>query len=108
MAKFKSKYLKPFKNFYIIVLVVFVIWMLFFDTHSFLLHRDLNEDIDDLEKEINYYKDGIKKDAKESKTLETKKGVEKVARETYYMKKKNEDIYIIEYEDSIPKQKKDD
>jgi hypothetical protein len=36
--------------------------------------------------------------------LSTEEGIERMARETYYMKKPNEDIFIIEYEDSIPKQ----
>ncbi len=45
------------------------------------------------------------KDKKAIKELSTEAGVEKTARETYYMKKPNEDIYIIEYEDSIPKKK---
>lgn len=108
MAKFNKKYLKPFKNFYVITLVGFAIWMLFFDTHSWLLHRDLNKDIEDLENEKDYYRNEMNKDQKAIKSLSTEEGVEKVARETYYMKKENEDIYIIEYEDSIPKQKKDE
>jgi cell division protein FtsB len=108
MAKLNKKYLKPFKNFYVITLVGFAIWMLFFDTHSWLLHRDLNKDIEDLENEKAYYRNEMKKDQKAINSLSTEEGVEKVARETYYMKKENEDIYIIEYEDSIPKQKKDE
>lgn len=108
MAKFKKKYLKPFKNFYIIGLVTFAIWMLFFDTHSWLLHNDLNKDIEALEDEKQYYKNEMTKDKKAIKELSTDQGVEKVARETYYMKKPNEEIYIIEYEDSIPKSKKDE
>ena len=108
MAKFKKKYLKPFKNFYLIVLIGFAIWMLFIDTHSLLLHRDLNKDIEDLENEKTYYINEIKKDQKAIKSLSTEEGVEKVARETYYMKKPKEEIYIIEYEDSIPKKKKNE
>jgi len=103
MSKFKKKYIKPFKNFYVISIVVFAVWMIFFDTHSWLLHRDLNKDIEDLENEKAYYKNEMKKDQKAIKSLSTEEGVEKVARETYYMKKANEDIYIIEYEDSIQK-----
>lgn len=108
MAKFNKKYLKPFKNFYVTGLVLFGIWMIFFDTHSWLLHHDLNKDIDALESEKAYYKSEMKKDKKAIKTLSTDEGVEKTARETYYMKKPNEEIYIIEYQDSIPKQKNDD
>ena len=108
MAKFNKKYLKPFKNLFVIVTIGFVIWMLFFDTHSYLLHRDLNKDIKALEDEKEYYRNEMKKDQKAIDILTTDEGVEKVARETYYMKKPNEEIYIIEYEDSIPKNKKDE
>lgn len=108
MAKFNKKYLKPFKNLFVLVTAGFIIWMLFFDTHSYLLHRDLNKDIEALEAEKEYYRNEMKKDQKAINTLSTEEGVEKVARETYYMKKPNEEIYIIEYEDSIPKNKNDE
>lgn len=82
--------------------------MLFFDAHSWLLHNDLNKDIEALEDEKKYYKNEMKKDKKAIRELSTDEGVEKVARETYYMKKHDEEIYIIEYEDSLPKSKKDE
>lgn len=103
-----SKYLKPFKNIYILIFVVFVVWMLFFDANSWLIHRELNADMDDLEAEKEYYQKELEKDRKAIKELSTEEGLEKVAREKYYMKKENEDIYIIEYEDSIEKQKEDE
>ncbi len=109
MAKVKNnKILKIFKNAFIFILVVFVIWMLFFDTNSFLTHWELNSDIEDLEDEKEYYYKEIKKDKKEIKKLSDEEGLEKFAREKYYMKKENEEIYIIEYEDSIAKQKEDE
>ena len=55
----------------------------------------------DLENEKQYYQKEIEKDKKAIKELSTDEGIEKLAREKYYMKKDNEDIYIIEYEDSI-------
>ena len=103
---FKSKYLKPFKNLYILIFVVFLIWMLFFDANSWLIHRELNADMDDLEVEKEYYQNEIDKDKKAIKQLSTEEGIEKIAREKYYMKKENEDIYIIEYEDSIKKEER--
>ncbi len=75
--------------------------MLFIDSNSLLIHRELNEDISDLEDEKAYYKNEIEKDQKAIKELSTDDGIEKLAREKYYMKKENEDIYIIEYEDSL-------
>jgi len=108
MAKLYSKYIKPFKNIYLLVLIVFVVWMLFFDAHSWLFHHELNTDIDELEYQKEHYKNEMAQDDKAIKELSTEDGLERTARETYYMKKPNEDIYIIEYEDSIAKQKQDE
>lgn len=84
-----------------IVFVVFIVWMLFFDANSFLIHNELNSEMNDLENERDYYKKEIEKDKKGIKALSTEEGLERLAREKYYMKKENEEIYIIEYEDSI-------
>lgn len=101
MAAFKNKYLKPFKNWFILILVIFAVWMLFFDANSWLIHHELNTEIENLENEKEYYKKEIEKDNKAIKELSTEEGLEKFARETYYMKRDNEEIYIIEYEDSL-------
>ncbi|WP_411894462.1 FtsB family cell division protein [Winogradskyella sp. A2] len=108
MAKLTSKYFKPFKNIYFIVLLGFVIWMLFFDAHSWLFHHELNTDIKELEYQKQHYKNEMTKDNKAIKELSTEEGVERMARETYNMKKPDEDIYIIEYEDSIAKNNQDE
>lgn len=102
------KYFKGFKNIFAIVIVIFTIWMLFFDANSYLMHRELNKEMDALEAEKEYYKNEIEKDNKAIQELSTEEGIEKLAREKYYMKKENEEIYIIEYEDSIKNQKKDE
>ena len=81
--------------------MVFAIWMLFFDANSWLIHHELNTEVEDLENEKEYYKKEIVKDNKDLKKLSTEEGLEKFAREEYYMKRDNEEIYIIEYEDSL-------
>lgn len=101
MSILKHKIFKPFKNIFILILAVFLVWMLFFDANSWLIHHELNTDIDALESEKEYYKKEIEKDNKAIKTLSTEEGLEKFAREEYYMKRENEEIYIIEYEDSL-------
>lgn len=103
-----SKYLRPFKNIFFLIFFVFAIWMLFFDTHSWFLHNELNNDIEKLEEEKEYYQNEIAKDKKEIKELSTNEGIEKFGRENYKMKKDNEEIFIIEYEDSIPKSSQND
>ena len=99
--KIQKKHLKPFKNLFVIVLIAFAVWMLFFDANSFLIHHELNSEMDDLEDEKEYYKREIEKDKKAIEELSTEEGLEKLAREKYYMKRENEEIYIIEYEDSL-------
>ena len=111
MTKINSKYkrlLNPFKNVFLLILIVFSVWMLFFDSNSWFIHNELNNDIEKLEEEKEYYQNEIKKDNKEIKKLSTEEGLEKFGRETYNMKKEGEEIYLIEYEDSIAKQKKND
>jgi cell division protein FtsB len=97
----KYKFLKPFKSAFVLVLIGFAVWMLFFDSNSWFIHHELNSEIDDLETEKEYYKKEIEKDNKVIKELSTQEGLEKFAREEYYMKRENEEIYIIEYEDSL-------
>ena len=95
----KYPFLKIIVNRYILVLIFFLIWMLFLDNYSYLEHRVLNQEIDEIEDNIDYYKSEIKKDSDSIKHLKNNDRVEKFAREKYYMKRENEDIYIIEYED---------
>lgn len=86
---------------YVLIFIVFTIWMLFFDANSFLIHHELNSEMKALENERDYYKKEILKDKKGIKALSTDEGLERLAREKYYMKRENEEIYIIEYEDSL-------
>lgn len=111
MTIFKNKYkrfLKPFKNMFFLIFIMFAVWMLFFDSNSWFIHNELNNDIEALEVEKEYYKKEIEKDNKEIKKLNNDEGLEKYGREEYHMKKKDEDIYLIEYEDSLTKKKKDE
>lgn len=98
-----TKLLSILKKPFVLILLLFTIWMLFFDANSYLIHRELNKEINELEKEKNYYIREMEADKKTIKQLSTDDGIEKLAREKYYMKKENEDIYIIEYEDSLVK-----
>jgi len=99
---------KYLKNIFVIIFIVFALWMLFVDSNSLMIHHELNEDISDYKDEKEYYRKEIEKDKKAIKELSTPDGVEKLAREKYYMKKDNEDIYIIEYEDSLKTKSKDE
>ncbi|MEO8235959.1 MAG: septum formation initiator family protein [Flavobacterium sp.] len=96
---FKDKI--PYKillNKYVIVSVFFVTWILFLDNYSYLDHRVLNKEINELEDNKIYYQEEIRKDKDQIKKLKNPAQIEKYAREKYYMKKDSEDIYIIEFE----------
>nr|WP_278042973.1 septum formation initiator family protein [Aquimarina brevivitae] len=95
-------------NKYVLIVLLFVIWMLFFDTNSWLIHRELDQEINELENNKEYYIKEIVKDQKNIKTLKDSGELERFAREEYFMKRDNEEVYIIEYEDSIPKDNEND
>lgn len=78
-----------------------MVWMIFFDTNSYFIHKELNDDIEGLEKNKEFYSNEIDQDSKFIEKMNDSDEVEKYAREKYYLKKENEDIYIIEHEDSI-------
>ncbi|MGB5189359.1 FtsB family cell division protein [Robiginitalea sp.] len=97
----KKRWFGIVSNLYVLVLTIFTIWMLFFDTNSLLIHRELKKEINKLEKQQEFLKDEISRDRAIIEKLSDPRELEKFAREQYYLKRKNEDIYLIEYEDSI-------
>ena len=78
--------------------------MLFLDNYSYFDHRFLDKQIDELEDNKTYYQEEIKNDKRHIKELKNIEYVEKYAREKYYMKRENEEVYLVEYEgDTIKK-----
>ncbi len=97
--QFKNKPIVKFlSNRYVIITLLFLIWMIFFDETRYLNHRELNKEIDKLEKSAKYYEEEIDHDKKIIKNLQDPDSLERFAREEYRMKKKNEDIFIIEFD----------
>ncbi|MBT8184156.1 MAG: septum formation initiator family protein [Eudoraea sp.] len=103
-----KKWFALVSNIYVIVLTVFLVWMLFFDTNSLLIHWELRKEIKKLEKQQQFLKEQIEADRAIIDKLSDPEELEKFAREQYYLKKKNEEIYLIEYEDSLKNSKNDD
>jgi cell division protein FtsB len=79
--------------------------MLFLDNTSYLDHRGLNSQINELEDNKIYYQEEIKKDSASIKNLKRPDQIEKYAREKYFMKRDSEDVYIIEYEEEEQRKK---
>ena len=88
---------KVFLNKYFIILVLFAVWMTFFDTNSLKRQKILNTRINEIKEMKEFYREEIDKNNKTIEELQTNpEAVEKLAREKYLMKKENEDIFIFE------------
>ena len=98
----QKKWVRVLGNKYTIIFLLFIVWMIFFDTNSYFIHKELNDDINSLEDTKKFYRDEIEDDKKFIETMKDSNEVEKYAREKYYLKRENEDIFIIENKDSIP------
>ena len=94
----KNRLLKLIKSSYGIIIILFIIWMIFFDSNSFIIHNELNNDINELNDQKSYYEKEISKDNIELQMIQSDSGLEKYAREKLYMKKDNEEIFLIEYD----------
>ena len=89
---------KYLSNKYVLIGLLFIVWMSFLDSNSWLIHKELNDELDKLDENKEYYIKEISKDEKLINKLEDTAGLENFAREKYYMKKEKEDIYIIDYQ----------
>jgi cell division protein FtsB len=66
-----------------------------------MFHKQLNSEINQLIEQKKKLELEIEIDKKLIKDLQNIDNYEAFARENYYMKKENEEIYIIEYKDSL-------
>ncbi|MBN8834173.1 MAG: septum formation initiator family protein [Sphingobacteriales bacterium] len=88
--------LKILKNKYIIAGALFLIWMMFFDPKDFRLMYGRIEKLNELQQSEAHLNNQIAETQKELNLLKTNaETIEKYAREQYYMKKDNEDLFIV-------------
>ena len=84
------------RNKYFLAVVAFAVWMMFFDKNDMLSQYEYRTEVNKLQQEKDFYTKEtamVKKDLSEiDSNLNT---VEKFAREKYYMKKDNEDVFIV-------------
>lgn len=95
-----KKWFRIASNKYLLVLVAFVFWMFFLDSNSWFIHHELNVEIEDLEKNKQYYLNEISNDKAIIEKLNDSLELEKFARREYFMKRENEEIFIIEYQEA--------
>lgn len=81
-------------------LLVFFVWMTFFDENSFISTARNRIKLAELETEKEHYVKEIEESTADLKLLQNDKELlEKFARERYLMKKENEEIFVFSVEE---------
>ena len=90
----KSKIPYWLRNRYAVTLLFFLLWVLFIDQNNIITQYEYRKQLNELEREKIYYSKEIEKTSKELEELSTNpKSLEKFAREKYFMKKDNEEVF---------------
>ncbi len=92
----KHFFLKYINNRYFYTGLAFLVWLAFFDNDSILEQIKLSNKINDLKQEKSFYETEIQKNKSALNALKyDTTQLEKYAREKYFMKKDNEDVYVV-------------
>lgn len=111
VTKRKIKDTRVFKfvwNRYFVLTVAFAVWMIFFDQNSFFVHRELDKQIKLLEVDEQYYQEHLDTESEKLNQLNSNPAeIERIAREKHFLKKDDEDIFIIQQEKVTKPQNKE-
>lgn len=88
--------LKYLKNKYSITLLVFFVWMMFFHDIDIPFMVKTRQELNHVEEQRDWYRVENKRAKEALEDLTTnEETLEKFAREEYFMKRDNEDVYVI-------------
>lgn len=88
---------KKQENFYLFAVALFLTWMAVFDSDNIIAHGRLLLELRDLKRAKKFYAEEIKIiQMEQSRRNGDIKLLEKFAREKYLMKRRGEDLYVIE------------
>lgn len=91
-----STYIKAGSNKYLLSVIVFAIWILFFDRNDLFTQHDRKKELEKLETSKAYYQQEITATKQELAELQDNPAaLEKFAREKFYLKRPNEDVFVI-------------
>ncbi len=82
-------------NIIIALVIIFTLWLMFFDRNSFLGLKAVNRQIEELEEERDFYREKIASDSTVLTNLNDSAFVEQYARETFLMTREGEKLYLI-------------
>ena len=96
-----SKFLRIISNKYVVALLIFCVWVTFFDKNNLIRWAKVNLNISEQRREIKYYQKEIEAtDEKLNELSSNLDSLEKFAREQYYFKEEDEVVFIVqEHED---------
>jgi len=88
---------KILRNKFLLATTGFVVWMLFFDRNDVFTQMERRSELRQIKKTKAFYMEQIAENQKFSKDLQfDAAAIEKYSREKYYMKRDNEDLFIIQ------------
>ena len=91
-----NRLLELLRNKYFLSVAAFIVWMLFFDKNDMLAQYEYKTEVSKLQEEKDFYVKEIAQVKKDLSELSTNLSMaEKFAREKYFMKKDNEDVFVI-------------
>lgn len=95
-----NRWFKLASNKYVLTGLPFLVWMLFFDDNSWLMQRELKQEMKALEESIEYYRTELEADKAALYELKSNpEAFEKYARERFGMLRKGEEIYVFEFQE---------
>jgi cell division protein FtsB len=98
LLNFYNKYIAGLNKYWIVTILFLAFTFMIGDSNIYNRYK-YDEKIRSLENEIEKYRKEIEGNRKKIKELQTDKvGLEQFAREEYFMKKPDEDIFIVEEE----------
>ena len=84
------------KNKYVLSIIVFVIWIAFCDRNDLFTQFERKQEFNKLQESANFYEKEIAGTRKELTDLNNDPAVlEKLAREKFYLKRNNEEVFIV-------------
>jgi cell division protein FtsB len=90
MKIIRSKFFK-----YVAVLLIFGVWVVFFDDYNLIKQRRMNDDLKSLRIELQKIQGAIDKGKIEAGMIENDmEFIEKIGRDKYGIKRDDEDVYI--------------
>jgi cell division protein DivIC len=90
-------HIKPYLNKYLVTVTVFVVFIVFVDENNVIRRVQYEMKIKELRQEVRHYRMQSEQSAQKLEKLHSSDSeLERIAREDYFMKKPNEEVFIVE------------